>query len=146
MSSSTTPLTIGLRHRETMQVKACHTVPEVEQDWSGFQDMPPVFATAMMVGFIEQTCILALRPFLSEGQHTVGTHVDVSHVAATPIGMHVTADIELTQIDGRTLLFAVECHDESGLIGKGTHQRAIIDVARFMDRLAKKAPSSERDS
>ncbi|MNH36783.1 Fluoroacetyl-CoA thioesterase [compost metagenome] len=104
--------------------------------------MPPVLATAMMIGFIEQTCIEGLRPFLLPGQRTVGTHVDVSHVAATPVGMKVTATVELVAVEGRALLFKVECHDEAGLIGAGSHRRAVIDLARFNERLAAKAGGS----
>ncbi|WP_442947390.1 thioesterase family protein [Novosphingobium sp.] len=81
-----TPLPIGLRHTESMLVMPRHTVPELGQGWTGFSDMPPVFATAMMIGFIEQTCIQGLRPYLTNAQRTVGTHVDVSHISATPVG------------------------------------------------------------
>lgn len=131
-------LRLGLSHREHMVVGAQHTVPHVEPSWPGFVDMPPVFATAMMIGFVEQTCITALRPYLSDKQRTVGTHVDVSHVAATPEGMTVTADITLTDIDGRTLQFDVTCHDESGLICSGTHRRAIVDIDAFINRVVGK--------
>jgi len=139
---SPSPLLPGLQHSERMTVQARHTVPRVDATWPGFQDMPPVLATAMMVAFIEQTCIMGLRPFLQPGQHTVGTHVDVSHVAATPVGMQVTAEVELTGIEGRTLHFRVACHDASGLIGEGTHRRAIIDVERFLHKLAHKAANA----
>lgn len=132
-------LAIGLQYSEQLTVESRHTVPEVDKSWSGFQDMPPVLATAMMVAFIEQTCILGLRSFLAPGQHTVGTYVDVSHIAATPVGMKITAEVELIGIDGKALLFKVTCRDEAGLIGEGTHRRAIIDVARFMQRLAEKS-------
>ncbi|MBF0097658.1 MAG: thioesterase family protein [Magnetococcales bacterium] len=132
-------LAVGLRHSAQLTVEARHTVPEVDQSWPGFQDMPPVLATAMMVAFIEQTCIMGLRPFLAPEQHTVGIHIDVGHVAATPIGMTVTAEVELVELTGRSLLFKVSCHDESGLIGEGAHRRAIIDVARFMQRLQEKS-------
>jgi len=128
----------GLCHEESMVVAAKHTVPEVERDWAGFADMPPVLATAMMVGFIEQTCIQALRPFLSEQQRSVGTHVDVSHIAATPVGMQVRAKVELIEIQGRSLVFRVACFDQSGLIGEGLHRRAIIDLARFLQKIAEK--------
>lgn len=101
--------------------------------------MPPVFATAMMIAFIEQTCIQGLRPYLGEAQRTVGTHVDVSHVAATPVGMTVTADVELIEIAGKSLLFEVTCHDETGLIGQGIHRRAIVDLERFTQRLGEKS-------
>jgi fluoroacetyl-CoA thioesterase len=139
----TLTLAVGLRHSAQLTVESRHTVPEVETSWPGFQDMPPVLATAMMVAFIEQTCIMGLRPFLAPGQHTVGIHVDAGHVAATPVGMKVTAEVELIEIDGKTLLFKVACRDEAGLIGEGTHRRAIIDVARFMQRLQEKAQLSQ---
>lgn len=127
---------VGLRHEESQIVSARQLVPNVAPEWAGFDGMPPVFATAMMVGFIEQTCIRALAPCLAEGQATVGTHVDVSHVAATPEGMRVTACVELIEVDHRALLFKVSCHDERGLIGEGLHRRAVIDVARFLQKLA----------
>jgi fluoroacetyl-CoA thioesterase len=124
-----------------MKVESSHTVPEVEGTWPGFKGMPPVFATAMMIGFIEQTCIQGLRPYLEESQNSVGTHVDVNHVSATPIGMEVTADVELIAMEGRALTFKVTCSDEKGLIGEGLHKRAIIDVERFMKKLSEKSGS-----
>lgn len=129
---------LGLRHSEQQRVTPRQLVPAVEASWPGFADMPPVFATAMMIGFIEQTCINALRPYLTEGQHTVGVRVDVSHVAPTPAGMLVTAEVELVTVEGRTLTFKVRCRDEAGLIGEGVHRRAIIDVQKFMDKLARR--------
>ena len=132
-------LSIGLRHSERLTVAPNHTVPEVDPNWPGFKDMPPVFATAMMIAFVEQTCIMALRPYLSPDQRTVGTGVDITHVAPTPIGTEVTAEIELVGIQGKSLSFKVTCRDEAGLIGEGIHQRAIIDVGRFTQRLQEKA-------
>ncbi|TDF99144.1 MULTISPECIES: thioesterase family protein [Arthrobacter] len=132
-------LAVGLKHTEYMTVEERHTVPAVEPRWPGFADMPPVFATAMMVGFIEQTCVEALRPFLGEGEHTVGTHVDISHVAATPVGMEIAATVELVSVEARTLHFRVFCLDEEGLIGEGNHQRVIINTERFMARVGRKA-------
>lgn len=136
-------LSPGLRHSETMRVEARHTVPAVAPDWPGFADMPPVFATAMMVGFMELTCIMALRPHLQAGQHSVGTHVDMSHIAATPAGMYVTTEVELVGIEGRTLTFRVSCRDDAGLISEGTHRRAIIDTERFMAKIASKKAAAE---
>ncbi|HBS54606.1 MAG TPA: thioesterase [Stenotrophomonas sp.] len=137
--TTTVSLQPGL-HFEASQVVAAHQlVPNVAPDWPGFVGMPPVFATAMMIGFIEQTCIQGLAPYLETGQATVGTHVDVSHVAATPQGMRVTAQVELVAIEGRTLLFKVRCEDEGGLIGEGLHRRAIIDSARFLQKLSAKS-------
>ncbi|AWH49101.1 thioesterase [Stenotrophomonas sp. SAU14A_NAIMI4_5] len=130
----------GVRFEASQVVSANQLVPNVAPDWPGFVGMPPVFATAMMIGFIEQTCIQALAPYLDAGQATVGTHVDVSHVAATPQGMRVSAQVELVAIEGRTLLFKVRCEDEGGLIGECLHRRAIIDSARFLQKLATKTP------
>ncbi len=124
-----------LIHSETMRVHARHTVPEVEPNWPGFVDMPPVLATAMMIGFVEQTCIEALRPHLQPGLHTVGTHVNISHTGPTPVGVEVTANIELVEIERRKLTFRVRVSDEDGLIGEGVHERYIIDVAGFMARV-----------
>lgn len=95
-------LQAGLRHSEQFVVRLRHTVPEIDDAWPGFRDIPPVLATAIMIGFIEQTCVEALRPYLSAEQRTVGTRVDVSHVAATPVGMTVTSEIELVAVDGKS--------------------------------------------
>lgn len=128
-------LNVGLKHQETMLVEEKHLVPQVEPNWSGFDGMPPVFATAMMIGFMEQTCILALRPYLESGQNSVGISVEMSHVSASPIGETIKSEIELEEIDGKILQFVVRCHDSAGLIGEGRHKRAIIDVERFVSRL-----------
>ena len=128
-------MTPGLIHRESMVVAPRHAVPHVTPDWAGFADMPPVLATAMMVGFIENTCILALRPHLAPGQCSLGIHVDVSHVAPTPVGATITAQVELIAVEARRLEFLVSCRNEIGLIGEGRHRRAIIDTDRFMARL-----------
>lgn len=129
----------GLSHRQSLRIDRSLTVPAVSAAFTGFADMPPVFATAFMVGFIEWACIEALRPLLDPGEHTVGTHVDVSHVAATPAGMTVTADVELVAVEGRKLRFRVSCRDDAGPIGDGFHERAIIDQAKFTERVAAKA-------
>ena len=133
-----TRLSVGLRHSASLRVESRHSVPEVDTSWPGFKDMPSVLATAMMVAFIEETCIMGLRPHLASGQGTVGTHIDVSHVAATPVGMNITAEVELIGVEGKSLLFRVSCRDEAGLIGEGTHRRAIIGVERFNQRVEEK--------
>ena len=94
-------LSVGLHHSLSLRISPSLTVPEVSPAFAGFTDMPPVFATAYMVGFIEWACVEALRPFLEPNERTVGTHVDVSHVAATPVGMTATAAVELVAIEGR---------------------------------------------
>ena len=90
-----------------------------------------VFATPMMIAMIERTCNESVVPYLELGQGTVGTHVDVSHVAATPVGMRVWCDSELVDVDRRRLVFSVKAFDERGLIGEGRHERFVIDTARF---------------
>ncbi|MDW6025116.1 thioesterase family protein [Mesorhizobium sp. BAC0120] len=132
-------LKAGLRHTLSLRIDESLTVPQVSSAFAGFEEMPPVFATAFMVGFIEWACIEALRPFLDLNERTVGTHVDVSHVAATPVGMTATAEIELIAVEGRKLRFKVRCSDEAGLIGEGFHERAVIDRGKFMQRLSEKA-------
>jgi fluoroacetyl-CoA thioesterase len=128
----------GLRHVQTLRVDQSLTVPAVSPAFA-FDDMPPVFATAFMVGFIEWACIEALRPFLDANERTVGTHIDVSHVSATPVGLMVTAEVELLEIKGRKLRFKVACRDDKGPIGEGYHERGVIDLARFMERVNAKA-------
>ena len=128
----------GLRHQRTILVDQRLTVPAVSDTFTGFADMPPVFATALLVGFVEWTCIEAQRPYLSPEQRTVGVHVDLSHSAATPVGMHVTADVELVAVDDRKLRFKVACRDDAEPICEGFHERFIVDGARFMARIEKK--------
>ena len=90
-----------------------------------------VYATAMMIALIEKAAVYSVEPYLEEGQGTVGTHVNVSHCSATPLGMKVWAETELIEIDRRKLVFKVAAYDERGLIGEGLHERFIIDNERF---------------
>lgn len=98
----------------------------------------PVFATPAMVALMEQAAASSLLPFLDEGQGTVGVHLDISHESATPIGMKVWAESEVTAVDGKQIIFTVCAYDEAGLIGKGTHKRAVITVERFLQRAEQK--------
>ena len=129
----------GLRMTAALPVSADLTVPQVNPAFSSFADMPPVFATAFMVAFAEATCIDCIADHLDAGEHSVGIHVDVSHTAATPVGLSVEARVELTGVDGRTLTFEVTLSDSEGEIGQGVHKRAVIDQANFMDRVTAKA-------
>jgi fluoroacetyl-CoA thioesterase len=131
-------LKVGLRHGATIRVGEELSVPAAAGLFGSAAQMPPVFATAQMIAFVEWTCVAALQPYLAPHQRTVGTRVDMTHLAATPIGMNVTAEVELVEIDGRRLRFKVSCRDEADLIGEGFHERAIIDHDRFMARLARK--------
>ena len=98
-----------------------------------------VFGTPMMIGLMENAAFSAIQPRLPEGQSSVGTRVNVSHLAATPIGMRVTATAELIEVDGRRLVFRVEARDEKELIGEGQHERFIITLDRFLSRIDEKA-------
>jgi fluoroacetyl-CoA thioesterase len=128
----------GLCHSETLTVSEALSVPAQARHFDRSTEMPPVFATAQMIAFVEWTCVHALAPYLSPDQRTVGTRIDMTHTAATPIGMTVTAEVELVEINDRTLRFKVVCHDEKDPIGGGFHERTVIDLARFMARLARK--------
>ncbi len=91
-----------------------------------------VLATPAMVALMEKTARMSVTPYLEEGQSTVGTLVNVKHLAASPVGMRIICRTELMDIDRRRLVFHVECSDEAGLIGEGEHERFIIDEAKFM--------------
>ena len=130
----------GLRHTETITVGEALAVPAQAQLFDPSTEMPPVFATAQMIAFVEWTCVHALAPYLSPAQRTVGTRVEMSHIAATPVGMIVGAEVELIEIDGRRFRFRARCRDEMEIIGEGFHERMIVDHARFMERLARKRP------
>lgn len=93
-----------------------------------------VYATAMMIALMEKAAVLAVEPYLEEGQGTVGTHVNVSHCSATPVGMKVWTECELIEIDRRKLVFKVAAYDERGLIGEGLHERFIIDNVKFQQK------------
>ena len=97
-----------------------------------------VLSTPHMIGYMERTCRDTVLPWLEAGYDTVGTHVNVAHLAATPIGMSVTFTAEVIRVDGRRVEFRVEARDEKEKIGEGTHERAIINVAKFATRLAEK--------
>jgi fluoroacetyl-CoA thioesterase len=130
----------GLRHTETLTVNEALSVPAQAQLFDPATEMPPVFATAQMVAFVEWACVHALAPYLAAHQRTVGTRVEMTHTAATPVGMRVTAEIELVEINGRRLRFRAKCRDEIETIGEGFHERTVIDHARFLGRLERKRP------
>ena len=93
-----------------------------------------VFATPCMLALMEKTACDSVMPYLEEGWGTVGTQVNIKHVAATPIGMKVRCESELTLVDGRRLEFAVKAYDESGLIGEGTHERFMVNNEKFQGK------------
>ncbi len=95
-----------------------------------------VFGTPMMVALIENAAWAAVAKELDDGHVTVGTVVNVKHLAATPLGQRVRATAELIEIDGRRLVFKVEAHDEKQKIGEGLHERFIVNLERFMGRIS----------
>ena len=97
--------------------------------------LAPVFATPMLVALMEQACAESVAPLLDEGQSTVGTHIDIAHSAATPMGMSVWCESRLIEVDRRRLTFSVKAYDEAGPVGEGVHERFIIDNAKFMDKV-----------
>jgi len=128
----------GLRHTRSLTVSEELAVPAASRPFEASTDMPPVFATAHMIALVEWTCVAAIAPYIAPHRRTVGTRVDMTHSAATPIGMTVTAEVELIAVEGRKLRFRVACRDEAETIGEGFHERAIIDYDRFTARVAKK--------
>lgn len=97
-----------------------------------------VFATPMMIALIEKAACLSIEQYLEEGQSSVGTQINVSHCAATLMGMKVWAETEVIDIDRRKVSFSVKAYDEKGLIGEGTHERFIIDIDRFVAKVSAK--------
>ena len=97
-----------------------------------------VLATPIMVNLMESAALQAVERFMPPGHQTVGTHLDVKHFAATPVGLRVRARAELVRIEGRTLTFRIHAEDERERIGEGVHERLIINVERFDQRMQKK--------
>jgi fluoroacetyl-CoA thioesterase len=129
----------GIKFEHKFVVPSSKTVPALYPEPAEFLAMPAVFATGFLVGFLEWACIRAINPHLDwPREQTVGTHIDVSHEAATPPGLEVTAFVELVEVSGRKLVFAVEASDGVDLISKGRHERFVIDKDKFETKVMKK--------
>ena len=129
----------GITYRLLYTVPAEKTVPNIYPEFDEFQQMPQVFATGFMVALVEQACLLAVKPYLDwPREQTVGTHVNLSHLAATPPGHVVTVQCEVTGVEGRRIRFLASARDEDDLISEGTHERTVIDFERFNRRLESK--------
>ncbi len=102
-----------------------------------------VFATPAMIALMEQAAVDAIDKLLPEGQASVGTALNVRHLAATPVGQQVRARAEVTAVDGRQVTFNVQAWDEAELIGEGTHTRFVIDVARYLQRVTAKSAKGQ---
>ena len=129
----------GLTFEFKFTVPESKTVPHLYPESELFQDMPAVLATGYLVGLMEWACIEALRPHLDwPREQSLGTHVNFSHVAATPPGLTITLNVRLDKIEGRKLSFTLSAHDGVDLISAGTHERHVIDAQRFNAKLAAK--------
>jgi fluoroacetyl-CoA thioesterase len=139
MSSMKDTLRPGLTSELRFTVPRNKTVPALYPESPEMQVMPEVFATGFLVGLLEWACILAINPHLDwPAEQTVGVRIDATHVAATPPGLVVTVKATLLEVNGRRLRFSVEAHDGVDLISNATHERAVIDKARFDGKLAAK--------
>ena len=129
----------GIEHEFRYHVTDAKTVPALYPEASEFQVMPTVFATGFMVGLFEWACIQLTNPHLDwPNEQTVGTHIDVSHTAATPPGFEVTVNVKLIEVDRRRLVFEIEAHDGTDMIARGRHERFVIDKAKFDAKLKEK--------
>ena len=122
----------GLRGSAELVVGEEHTAPSIG---SG---KVRVLATPVMINLIEAAALAAVEHLLPAGYQSLGTHLDVRHIAATPVGMRVRATAEVASVDGRTIRFRVAAHDEVELIGDGTHERVSVNVAKFDARVQRK--------
>jgi fluoroacetyl-CoA thioesterase len=130
------PIPVGAKGTYTLSVTPAHLANQ-------FKDaaLPPVFATPMMITAMENAALNAVRSYLGPGESAVGTGINVRHLAATPVGHRVTAEAEVTKVDGRRIEFKVSARDEIEEIGNGTHERMVVDIQRLQQRLGAKARS-----
>ena len=134
----------GLTYQFRYTVPESKTVPHLYPEAALFQEMPHVLATGYLVGLLEWACIEAIRPHLDwPREQSLGTHVNFSHVAATPPGRTITVDVRLDKVEGRKLGFTLSAHDGVNLISEGTHERHVIDLARFEAKLPEAQSKAE---
>ncbi len=136
----------GLRGVLAFTLPATKMVPALYPEAHEFQAMPAVFATGFMVGFLEWACIRLITPHLDwPAEQSLGTHINVSHEAATPAGLTVTATVELVAVEGRKLSFKVSAHDGVDLIAQGTHERFVILKEKFDAKMLAKVAGRGAD-
>lgn len=126
------PVTVGLKSRAEVLVNGSNTANAVG---SG---LVPVFSTPSMIALMENAAVRAIQGRLEQGETSVGTHMDITHDAPTPVSVKVWAEAEVTAVDGRRVTFSVAAYDEKGPIGKGTHQRAIVRADKFLAKANEK--------
>jgi predicted thioesterase len=129
-------LPTGLRGTAELIVGEQHTAPRIG---SG---RIHVLATPVMINLIEAAALGAVEQSLPEHHQSLGTHLDITHVAATPVGMRVRATAEVIRVEGRTIYFRVQAEDEREMIGGGTHERVVVNVERFDQRVRLKLPQA----
>ena len=135
-------LRAGLEGVFRYRVPESKTVPDIYPEAPDFQLMPRVFATGYLVALAEWACIELIKPHLDwPREMTLGTHVDLSHTAATPPGLTIEVRTRLEEVDGRKLVFAVSAHDGVDEITRGRHERHVIDAERFARKVAAKVPA-----
>lgn len=122
----------GMSGTSTLTVAPDHTAPRIGSGRIA------VLATPVMINVIEAAALAAMEHLLPEGHQSLGIHLDVRHFAATPVGLTVTATAEVTAVEGRTITFRVEARDDCEAIGDGTHQRVVVNVDRFDQRVQRK--------
>ena len=133
----------GLKHTFSYKVPENKTVPYTYPESDIIANMPKVFATGFMIVLMEWTCAELMAPHLDAGEGSLGTHVDVSHLAATVPGQTVKVDVEVAEVKGRKLVFKVRAHDGIDLIGEGRHERVVVAWDRFNAKVAEKARQAE---
>jgi fluoroacetyl-CoA thioesterase len=128
---------VGAQGSFSLEVKPEHLANRFKDS-----QLPPVLATPVMIMVMENAALNAIKPYLEAGESAVGTTVDIRHLAATPVGMRITGEAEVTQVDGRRIEFVVRASDGTEEIGSGRHGRMVIDVARLTKRLEAKSRAS----
>ncbi len=128
----------------TAEIEMTVTEADTASRWGS--GLVPVFSTPALVGLMESAAVKALSGHLAPGQTTVGGHIDVRHLAATPVGMKVRARAELVAVEGRKLAFKVQAWDEVELIGEADHERFVIDEAKFIARVQVKGKARAKEN
>lgn len=139
MPKADTPLVAGIVHTFSFRIPETKTVPHLYPEAPEFRTMPEVLATGFLVGLVEWACMQLIAPHLDvPREQSVGTDVRLDHTAATPPGLTVTVQAKLERVEGRKLSFSVSAHDGVDPICQGTHERFLIDTARFNAKVAAK--------
>jgi fluoroacetyl-CoA thioesterase len=134
----------GIRYEHRFVVTQGQTVPRLYPEAAEFAAMPAVLATGFLVGFLEWACVLAVKPHLDwPREQSLGTHIDISHEAATPPGLELIGTVELVEVDGRRLVFAVEASDGVDVVSRGLLERVVVSRDGFDTRLEAKGAHAD---